>query len=251
MKPRWRFRFRFVTVRLRARARRCSRRDRFPAWPRPLARFHPAWATVGDQVDDRPQRPALHAAVRRILWSRLGRTGSKTGQVGGLDSVRGYRANRFVRDNGFAGTLELDAPQFSLPVPGVSQRSADGRLSLIPFADLGRSWDTDTGAETGGDTGADDWLASVAGRPAVAGRPKDRPGPQSGQTADRPSSEQRVGPAGLRRPLPRQDRLRLTAAGTPMWCSPDGLSRRAAGFLHNNRRLVRRQVGRPSDPKRK
>lgn len=73
--------------------------------------------------------------------------------VGGLDSVRGYRANRFVRDNGFAGTLELEVPLARLPVPGLSEGGADGRLSAVPFADLGRSWDTD------GD--GDDWLASI------------------------------------------------------------------------------------------
>lgn len=73
--------------------------------------------------------------------------------VGGLDSVRGYRANRFVRDNGFAGTLELEVPLVDLPVPGLSAQIGDGRLSAVPFADLGRSWDTD-----GGDG---DWLASA------------------------------------------------------------------------------------------
>ena len=73
--------------------------------------------------------------------------------VGGFDSVRGYRANRFVRDNGFAGTLELEVPLVSLPVPGLSEGGVDGRLSAVPFADVGRSWDT------GGN--GDDWLASI------------------------------------------------------------------------------------------
>jgi hemolysin activation/secretion protein len=54
--------------------------------------------------------------------------------VGGHDTVRGYRENEFVRDNGLIGSLELRIPVFT---------SADGGsvLVLAPFFDIGRSWD--------------------------------------------------------------------------------------------------------------
>jgi len=56
--------------------------------------------------------------------------------VGGHQSVRGYRENELVRDNGFASSLELRIPLWS---------NAEGTssLQLAPFYDLGYSWNTD------------------------------------------------------------------------------------------------------------
>jgi hemolysin activation/secretion protein len=53
--------------------------------------------------------------------------------LGGYYSVRGYRENRFVRDNGFAFSTELRVPLW---------KSVDGRplVQLAPFLDWGRSW---------------------------------------------------------------------------------------------------------------
>jgi hemolysin activation/secretion protein len=53
--------------------------------------------------------------------------------VGGQSSVRGYRENALVRDNGYAASLELRIP--------ILQRW-DGRLAieLTPFYDVGRAW---------------------------------------------------------------------------------------------------------------
>lgn len=56
--------------------------------------------------------------------------------VGGVDTVRGFPENSFVRDQGVAATVELQ-----LPVPGY--RPNPGLLNLVvaPFVDYGRSWD--------------------------------------------------------------------------------------------------------------
>ena len=53
--------------------------------------------------------------------------------VGGMNSVRGYRENQLVRDNGLVSSFEL-----RLPIIRSSQRGAV--LQLAPFADFGRSW---------------------------------------------------------------------------------------------------------------
>jgi hemolysin activation/secretion protein len=53
--------------------------------------------------------------------------------VGGRYSVRGYRENLLVRDNGLTASLEFRVPVFQRSTP-------DLRVELAPFADLGRSW---------------------------------------------------------------------------------------------------------------
>ena len=53
--------------------------------------------------------------------------------VGGFYSVRGYRENAVVRDNGLAGSLELRLPVYA-------RRNPDVRVELAPFFDVGRSW---------------------------------------------------------------------------------------------------------------
>jgi hemolysin activation/secretion protein len=56
--------------------------------------------------------------------------------VGGINTVRGYRENQLVRDNGFIGSLELRIPVY---------RSDFGQhsIQIAPFFDYGRSWNTD------------------------------------------------------------------------------------------------------------
>jgi hemolysin activation/secretion protein len=57
--------------------------------------------------------------------------------VGGRYSVRGYRENQLVRDNGYSGTTEL---HFSLlPLFGNNELSSY-RLDLVPFFDYGSAW---------------------------------------------------------------------------------------------------------------
>jgi hemolysin activation/secretion protein len=60
--------------------------------------------------------------------------------LGGMHSVRGYRENQVIRDNGVIANLELEYP---LPA------SRDwGLLTLVPFLDYGRGWDSGEGETT-------------------------------------------------------------------------------------------------------
>jgi hemolysin activation/secretion protein len=58
--------------------------------------------------------------------------------VGGHQSVRGYRENQLVRDNGLASSLELRIPLWSQAALGID-------VQLAPFCDVGRSWNTKRG----------------------------------------------------------------------------------------------------------
>jgi hemolysin activation/secretion protein len=62
--------------------------------------------------------------------------------VGGHASVRGYRENQLVRDNGWASSLEFRIPVLRLPVPYLSANERDGQLFLAPFYDFGWSWNS-------------------------------------------------------------------------------------------------------------
>lgn len=55
--------------------------------------------------------------------------------VGGLNTVRGYRENQLVRDQGYSVSAE-----FHLPLIGDSDPGARHRLTLIPFMDYGEAW---------------------------------------------------------------------------------------------------------------
>ena len=74
--------------------------------------------------------------------------------VGGAASVRGYRENTLIRDEGISASLELRSRIGRLPVPGLSRDPADGAVQLAVFIDAG------TGRESGGRS---DSLASVGG----------------------------------------------------------------------------------------
>ncbi len=58
--------------------------------------------------------------------------------LGGVNTVRGYRENQLVRDNGVVTNVELDVPVLA---DGAQQLS----LNLIPFFDHGRAWNKDEG----------------------------------------------------------------------------------------------------------
>jgi hemolysin activation/secretion protein len=62
--------------------------------------------------------------------------------VGGAYSVRGYRENQLVQDNGWASSLEFRLPLARLPLPWLSEKPDDGTLKIAPFLDIGRSWDS-------------------------------------------------------------------------------------------------------------
>lgn len=56
--------------------------------------------------------------------------------MGGALTVRGYRENTLVRDNGAIGSLELRLPVWRRPESAFS-------FVVAPFFDAGRSWNTD------------------------------------------------------------------------------------------------------------
>lgn len=64
--------------------------------------------------------------------------------VGGMFSVRGYRENQLVRDNGWVSSLEFRVPVFRLPIPWLSERLDEGIVRLAAFTDFGWSWNTDS-----------------------------------------------------------------------------------------------------------
>jgi hemolysin activation/secretion protein len=53
--------------------------------------------------------------------------------IGGIDTVRGYRQNLRVGDNGFIGSLEIRFPI-------LQQADGIGTVQLTPFVDVGRVW---------------------------------------------------------------------------------------------------------------
>jgi len=58
--------------------------------------------------------------------------------VGGRYSVRGYRENTLVRDNGFIGSIETRIPLYQRVEPEI-------RWDMVPFLDVGHSWNTKRG----------------------------------------------------------------------------------------------------------
>jgi hemolysin activation/secretion protein len=58
--------------------------------------------------------------------------------VGGMASVRGYRENELVRDNGASVSVEARVPVARVTLPGGA--ADEGELALAPFADWGRGW---------------------------------------------------------------------------------------------------------------
>jgi hemolysin activation/secretion protein len=63
--------------------------------------------------------------------------------IGGASTVRGYRENELVRDNGWHASVEVRIPVTRVAVPGLAKGADDGRLYFAPFVDYGRAWDTD------------------------------------------------------------------------------------------------------------
>lgn len=59
--------------------------------------------------------------------------------VGGVNTVRGYRENQLVRDEGFASNLEFHYPLLGEP-------NASHTLTLIPFVDYGAAWNKNESA---------------------------------------------------------------------------------------------------------
>jgi hemolysin activation/secretion protein len=98
-------------------------------------------------------RPFQQSPIRQIELSQLRLRGGlqlaadplfpiEQYSVGGLDTVRGYRENTIVRDNGWSASIEARVPTFQLQVPGIEPAPDQGWLELVPFFDIGRGWNT-------------------------------------------------------------------------------------------------------------
>jgi hemolysin activation/secretion protein len=69
--------------------------------------------------------------------------------AGGLASVRGYRQDQLLADNGAFGSIELRLPILHI-------REAQALLQVVPFVDVGTAWNNFEGADPD-----PSWLASV------------------------------------------------------------------------------------------
>jgi len=58
--------------------------------------------------------------------------------IGGAMTVRGYRENLIVSDNGIIGSLEWRIPLGNIPLYGLSKTTNDGQIQLAPFIDYGK-----------------------------------------------------------------------------------------------------------------
>jgi hemolysin activation/secretion protein len=58
--------------------------------------------------------------------------------IGGMNSVRGYRSNVLVRDNGVSSSLELR-------IPVINNMQGLGLVQLVPFMDFGWGWNSGYG----------------------------------------------------------------------------------------------------------
>ena len=61
--------------------------------------------------------------------------------LGGMDSVRGYRENRLVRDRGWAGSIEYRHRIARAPIAFFGDSPEQGAISVAPFVDAGRASD--------------------------------------------------------------------------------------------------------------
>ena len=61
--------------------------------------------------------------------------------LGGVESVRGYRENRLVKDQGWFGSIEYRHPVARWVPAAISTRSEDGAIQLVAFVDKGRAYD--------------------------------------------------------------------------------------------------------------
>jgi len=63
--------------------------------------------------------------------------------VGGANTVRGYRENTLVRDNGVVASIEAHIPIAQFSIPGLTESSLDSRLKIVPFFDYAYVWNHD------------------------------------------------------------------------------------------------------------
>jgi hemolysin activation/secretion protein len=61
--------------------------------------------------------------------------------VGGVYSVRGYRENELVRDNGYSASIEFHYPLWNISGAYANQ------LTIFPFMDYGAAWNDSDNAD--------------------------------------------------------------------------------------------------------
>jgi hemolysin activation/secretion protein len=105
----------------------------------PDSRFHSGYLSAQWLHELGPRAGALYARGEAQL-SNDGLLPLEKFSLGGVNSVRGYRRSRFVRDEGWSASVEYRLPLLRLALPAVSRRSTDGQLSLVMFLDAGRAW---------------------------------------------------------------------------------------------------------------
>ena len=66
--------------------------------------------------------------------------------IGGVDSVRGYRKDLFVRDSGWLASIEYRHLLTYLPIRSGNAAQGEGALHIAVFADTARAWDRDSTA---------------------------------------------------------------------------------------------------------
>ena len=121
------------------------------------ARSTLTWGHTNTVVSNNPEVPPQHYFV----WIAQGKLGARVLQngtsvflrgtyqwtddrlvpleqisLGGVSSVRGYSENRFVRDLGYSGSIEVRYPL-------VNRAAQQIRLTLVPFFDFGEAWNKD------------------------------------------------------------------------------------------------------------
>jgi hemolysin activation/secretion protein len=92
-----------------------------------------SWLTQAQWAQRLPFADATLLARANLQLSTDALPGMEQFAIGGHGSVRGYRENRLVRDQGWNGSLELRIPLWRRP-------NSDPFLELVPFADFGSSW---------------------------------------------------------------------------------------------------------------
>ncbi|CAK0758966.1 ShlB/FhaC/HecB family hemolysin secretion/activation protein [Gammaproteobacteria bacterium] len=91
--------------------------------------------------------------------------------AGGLSTVRGYRENQLVRDQGYTLSTELRYPLF-----GGADSNTKYHLILVPFMDYGRAWNHKQSATTLASVGIGlDWQFKLLRAEIYYGYPLDKP----------------------------------------------------------------------------
>ncbi len=102
--------------------------DAAPTIPQTHYRIWLGQARYARQVLENGAQVVVRGSLQRTQEKLLALDGMS---IGGIDTVRGYRENQLIRDNGETFSLEWDYPLFAQSAEALN-------VSLIPFYDYGR-----------------------------------------------------------------------------------------------------------------